>query len=91
MCRRCKTSRLRCSTATSVGWFSTMPKPKTTAADIRKGPCRAVPVNVAQALTWLRGAGRTSPKPSELGEPGGTRTRDPVLKRHMLYHLSYRP
>src|ERR1035441_1473926 len=25
------------------------------------------------------------------GEPGGTRTRDPVLKRHMLYHLSYRP
>lgn len=26
-----------------------------------------------------------------LGEPGGTRTRDPVLKRHMLYHLSYRP
>src|ERR1022692_1016169 len=25
------------------------------------------------------------------GEPGGTRTRDPVLKRHLLYHLSYRP
>ena len=25
------------------------------------------------------------------GEPGGARTRDPVLKRHMLYHLSYRP
>ena len=25
------------------------------------------------------------------GEPGGTRTRDPVLKRHMLYRLSYRP
>ena len=28
---------------------------------------------------------------SKTGEPGGTRTRDPVLKRHMLYHLSYRP
>ena len=25
------------------------------------------------------------------GEPGGTRTRDPMLKRHMLYRLSYRP
>jgi hypothetical protein len=25
------------------------------------------------------------------GEPGGIRTRDPVLKRHMLYLLSYRP
>src|ERR1041384_8712818 len=25
------------------------------------------------------------------GEPGGTRTRDPILKRHMLCHLSYRP
>ena len=26
-----------------------------------------------------------------LGEPGGTRTRDPLLKRQMLYRLSYRP
>src|ERR1035437_5212794 len=25
------------------------------------------------------------------GEPGGTRTRDPVIKSHMLYQLSYRP
>ena len=25
-----------------------------------------------------------------VGEPGGTRTRDPVIKSHMLYHLSYR-
>jgi hypothetical protein len=25
------------------------------------------------------------------GEPGGTRTRDPLLKRQMLYRLSYRP
>ena len=24
------------------------------------------------------------------GEPGGTRTRDPLLKRQMLYRLSYR-
>ena len=27
----------------------------------------------------------------ESGEPGGTRTRDPLLKRQMLYRLSYRP
>ena len=27
----------------------------------------------------------------ESGEPGGTRTRDPVIKSHMLYQLSYRP
>ena len=26
-----------------------------------------------------------------IGEPGGTRTRDPLLKRQMLYRLSYRP
>ncbi len=26
-----------------------------------------------------------------LSEPGGTRTRDPLLKRQMLYRLSYRP
>jgi hypothetical protein len=25
------------------------------------------------------------------GEPGGTRTRDPLIKSQMLYHLSYRP
>ena len=25
------------------------------------------------------------------GEPAGTRTRDPLLKRQMLYRLSYRP
>ena len=25
------------------------------------------------------------------GEPGGTRTRDPLLKRQMLFRLSYRP
>ena len=25
------------------------------------------------------------------GEPGGTRTRDPLLKRQMLCQLSYRP
>ena len=23
------------------------------------------------------------------GEPGGTRTRDPMIKSHVLYHLSY--
>lgn len=27
---------------------------------------------------------------SERSEPSGTRTRDPVIKSHMLYHLSYR-
>jgi hypothetical protein len=26
-----------------------------------------------------------------LGEPGGTRTRDPLIKSQMLYRLSYRP
>src|SRR5215470_8188913 len=25
------------------------------------------------------------------GEPGGTRTRDPLIKSQMLYQLSYRP
>src|ERR1039457_5477099 len=28
---------------------------------------------------------------SLIGEPGGTRTRDPLIKRQMLYRLSYRP
>src|ERR1035441_5221884 len=37
---------------------------------------------VYKPSSWLR---------FRTGEPGGTRTRDPVLKRHMLYHLSYRP
>src|ERR1035441_2601425 len=37
---------------------------------------------VYKPSSWLR---------FRIGEPGGTRTRDPVLKRHMLYHLSYRP
>src|SRR5262249_924039 len=36
-------------------------------------------------------APRDSRFKSYSGEPGGTRTRDPVLKRHMLYLLSYRP
>jgi hypothetical protein len=27
----------------------------------------------------------------DFGEPGGIRTRGPMLKRHMLYLLSYRP
>jgi hypothetical protein len=26
-----------------------------------------------------------------VGEPGGTRTRDHMIKSHVLYQLSYRP
>ena len=28
--------------------------------------------------------------PDFIGEPGGTRTHDPVIKSHVLYRLSYR-
>ena len=28
---------------------------------------------------------------ASFGEPGGTRTRDPLIKSQMLYLLSYRP
>ncbi len=33
----------------------------------------------------------TVPQPIEkIGEPGGNRTHDPVIKSHVLYRLSYR-
>gem|GEM_PF-3023176 len=62
---------------------------------------RSVRTIVWARLEWLTDIENTNRKRNvrvggshryrEFGEPGGTRTRDPVLKRHMLYHLSYRP
>src|SRR5215469_15589741 len=51
----------------------------------RRTPVRAICVPLAAEAAVCDGAF------VRFGEPGGTRTRDPVLKRHMLYHLSYRP
>src|SRR5437588_390856 len=55
---------------------------------------RALPVDI---FDWRADSSQTRPASVKMllkylsGEPGGTRTRDPVIKSHMLYQLSYRP
>jgi hypothetical protein len=46
-------------------------------------PCRQANLNSAAISLSLTPGGN--------GEPGGTRTRDPLIKSQMLYRLSYRP
>ena len=39
---------------------------------------------VVDEFVWAEGMGM-----KDVGEPGGTRTRDPMIKSHVLYRLSY--
>ena len=39
---------------------------------------------VLDDIGWAEGMGT-----KDVGEPGGTRTRDPMIKSHVLYRLSY--
>jgi hypothetical protein len=36
-----------------------------------------------------RGEAKIEETPGFIGERGGTRTLDPMIKSHVLYHLSY--
>src|SRR5579863_2354117 len=74
-----------------------------TVSEALRGPTCELAENVDRTRTERtqgKGSEATSPaRPSAsladfkgtFGEPGGTRTRDPLLKRQMLYRLSYRP
>jgi hypothetical protein len=45
---------------------------------------RLSPLSQVRSVTYVSGLDNNS-----IGERGGTRTLDPMIKSHVLYHLSY--